>query len=401
MFRINILPTLNLKKLKILILFQPQDGGTNLLLNRAKEWFSNNSLEVIDVSNCVELENKNIDLVLLPTSEMHRLPKLWNQNVKIKKTLIWAMGSLAFQGAFINQMNVSFVYKKITLPVRYLGNKILSSFIADKSVIFTDEVGMYADMQFLKYKPTFIDDLIFPIAIDVKHDVPPPIFHDHPRNFMWLGRVDKDFKVLPLLKIIRNVASALSRGVLRGPITFTIIGTGDGADLVQNEISLTTEINFKWKNRAELSELQAILTNNIDVLIAMGTSALEGARFGIPTVIVQPFSHQEQEPELAYRWIHQTVGHSLGEFPWVLCEPVQPKCDFDSLWDVGTLDELSLKALAFSQKFNSDYVFSRLINRPLFKVLSPKSILLLRIHSVIYNLKSKLRELMRWLRDTK
>lgn len=375
-------------------MFQSQNGGTNVLLNRAKQWLSIRGFEVINFDDCEKIINKEIDLVLLPTSEMHRLPQLWNKNLEIKHTLIWAMGSLAFQGAFSSQTINLFVYKVLAFPLRILGKKLLSSLLSDRAVIFTDEVGMYADVQCLKFKPTNINDLIFPIAVDVQYDIPRPVFPHRPRRFMWIGRVDKDFKVLPLLRAIRDVSSALNRGVLQGEIEFTIIGAGDGDELVRKEIALTADINFKWKDEVKLSDLPDMLTKNVDVLIAMGTSALEGARCGIPTVIVQPFSHHKQEPELPYRWIHQTVGHSLGEFPWVRCEPSQPKCGFDALWNSSTLDELSLKSFAFSQKFNSDDVFAALVNRPLSEALSSRSRLLLRMHTITRILKNNLRKLV-------
>jgi hypothetical protein len=311
------------------------------------------------------------------------------------------MGILAFQGGFYNQLNNSLAHKIFNFPLRVLANKLLSSLLADRAVIFTDEVAMNSDIQDLKYIPSDVNDLIFPVPIDVKCVAPSYVFQARPRRFMWIGRVDNDFKILPLLRIIRDVSSAQKRGVLNGELEFTIIGSGNSDDLLQKAITLTAGIKFIWKGKVPLSELPDLLTKNVDVLIAMGTSALEGARSGIPTVIVQPFSHQEQEPEFAYRWIHQTVGHSLGEFPWVQLKPAQPKCNFDSLWGAATLDELSLKSFAFSQKFNSDDVFSKLVARPLPKVLSSKSVLLLRIHSAIYRLKRQLRRLMLCLRSPK
>ncbi|MCX7119947.1 MAG: hypothetical protein NTZ86_08840 [Legionellales bacterium] len=386
--------------MRILILFQLLDGGTNVLLNRAKQWLVTHGFEVMGIED-IGWDKTRIDLVILPSSEMHRLSRILDKNNEIKSTLIWSMGILAFQGGFYNQLNNSLACKIFTFPLRVLANKLLSSLLAERAVIFTDEVAMNSDIQYLKYIPSDVNDLIFPIPIDVTCVAPSYVFPASPLRFMWIGRVDNDFKILPLLRIIRDVSSALKRGVLKGELEFTIIGSGDSEDLLQKEITLTTGIKFIWKGKVPLSELTDLLTKNVDVLFAMGTSALEGARCGIPTVIVQPFSYQKQEPSLPYRWCHQTVGHSMGEFSWVPCEPVQPKCDFDSLWGAATLDELSLKSFAFSQKFNSDDVFSRLVTRPLPKDLSSKSILLLRIHSAIYSLKRKLRRLLLCLRSPK
>jgi hypothetical protein len=387
--------------LKILILFQSDNGGTNVLLNRTRKYLIDSDFEVVSLDECESKPGTEIDLAILPTSEMRYITVLLSKKINIKHVLVWAMGSLAFQSALVNHMNISIAYKIITLPLRIFSNVLLASLLSDRAVIFTDEVGMHADIRYLKNKPSNLDDLIFPIAIDAIVDIRRRLFSGRPRRFMWIGRIDRDFKVLPLLKVIRDISSALSRGVLTGEIEFFIIGTGDGVDLIQKEIDINKSIVFKWQDKVNLEDLPTMIIENTDVLIAMGTSALEGARCGIPTVIVQPFSNAEQEPALPYRWLHQTVGHSLGEFPGIPCMPLQPKFDFDELWDVSTPDELSLHSLNFSQKYHSDNVFSRLFNRPLPKLLSPKSLILLHIHSAIVSLKDILKNLLlvlRWKR---
>lgn len=379
----------------ILILLQPEDGGTNVLLNRTKVWLIKNGFNIVDINSFNKTIDGKIDLVLLPTSEMYRLPKLWERNIEIGSTLIWAMGSRAFQGAFINQMNASLAYKLVTLPIRLVVNKLLATLIEDKQVIFTDEVGMHADVQYLKKIPNFITELIIPIAIDVDRFPKTTAFGEQPKKFMWLGRIDQDFKVLPLLKVIKDITDLHNRKILKGEIEFAIIGSGDGNHLVQQEIDSNFTLTFTWIKKVSLADLPNYLTANIDVLVAMGTSALEGARLGVPTVIVQPFSHVSQEPKFAYRWIHQTTGHSLGEFPWVHCEPPQPKCDFESLWFTGTLSEHGKCSFDFSQKFGSDEVFPRLIGLANSKPLRLRARFLLHSLSALRKAKLKLKKLRR------
>lgn len=377
----------------VLILFQPEDGGTNVLLNRTKVWLLKNGFNIVDINSLNKTTGGKMDLVLLPTSEMYRLPSLWAMDIEIGSTIIWAMGSRAFQGAFINQMNASLAYKLVTLPIRLLVNKLLATLIEDKQVIFTDEVGMHADMQYLKRMPNFITELIIPIAIDVDRFPKIKVFEEQPKKIMWLGRIDQDFKALPLIKVIKDITDLHNRKILKGEIEFVIIGSGDGNHLVQQEIDNNFTLTFSWIKNVGLADLPSHMTAKIDVLFAMGTSALEGARLGLPTVIVQPFSHAIQEPKFAYRWIHQTKGHSLGEFPWVYCEPPQPKCDFESLWSMGTLSEHGKSSFDFSQKFGSEEVLSRLIRLANSKPLRLRARLLLHMLSALKIAKLKLKKL--------
>jgi hypothetical protein len=385
--------------LRILILYQPRLGGTNVVLKRASEWLINHGHTTIDLCDIETCEDKKFDLTLLPTSEMYRLPPLIENgsSIDIGRALVWAMGSRAFHGAYCNPMNDSLTFKFLTFPLRMLANRTLNSLLRDRTVIFTDEVGMYTDIEINRDRKLDFMDLIYPVPINTKTDVVIKRFPSHPRRFMWIGRVDRDFKVLPLLRVIRDISDAVRSNSLTSNVEFLIVGSGDGDELIHQAISNISNVKFTWLKWVDLHKLDELLSNEVDILFAMGASALQGASMGIPTVIVQPFSHPSQETSEMYRWIHHTVGHSLGEFPWFHCQPAQPSYSFDELLKIGTLHENALNALEFSKKFDTNIVFERLFTRKLPSSLSSTSKFQLRIYMYIYKIKYKVKILLSWV----
>ncbi len=374
--------------MKVLILYQASRGGTNVVLSRASNWLQKQGHIVTDVSFFEESGAKEIDLVLLPTSEMYRLALLMkNTETSISGVLVWAMGSRAFHGAYVNPMKFGLLFNFFTYPLRILANNTLESFLLDRALIFTDEVGMYTDMERNRDRATKVEDLIYPVPVDIKYDIVIKSFPSRPKRLMWIGRIDRDFKVLPLIRVIRDISSEINNNNLEFGLEFLIVGTGDGSEFIQKEIVRTKNMKFKWVEWVELDELDELL-DNVDILFAMGASALQGARRGIPTVVVQPFSHSSQEVPNIYRWIHQSIGHSLGEFLWFHCQPVQPNCSFGALLEFGSLTEHAVNSFEYSKKFDTEIIFKRLFDRELSSPLSNKTKLYLNIYLFIFKLKT-------------
>ena len=71
--------------------------------------------------------------------------------------------------------------------------------------------------------------------------------------------------------------------------------------------------NFKLNIIGSLtpSEVDLFLINNADVVTAMGTSALEGAKFGIPTILLD-FNYLKIKNDYKFRWLFSTLDYDLG-----------------------------------------------------------------------------------------
>lgn len=370
--------------MRVLILYQATSGGTNVLLQKAADWLKGAGHEVTDLPSVAP--DARIDLVLLPTSELHQVDSLRRRALRFDRILVWAMGSRSFHGAFYDQMNRSHAFGVAMMPWRVLCACLMKALLAHRSAIFTDEVGMNSDVRCAP-SPLAESDLIYPIGIRPPAAERPSFERAGGRRFTWIGRIDDDFKVLPLLRVVRDIAGHFSDG---HNVDFLIIGSGNADELLRQEIVKHPHIRFTWLPRVANNELETILPRETEILFAMGTSALEGARVGVPTVLVQPFSRPEEEPLRPYRWIGTTVGHSLGEFPWAEYPPCQPKLSFGDLWD-ASLEERSRESHSFSGRFDMEKVFPRLFGRPHPEAMRAYLKALLWLHAMQHSAKRSIR----------
>lgn len=128
-------------------------------------------------------------------------------------------------------------------------------------------------------------------------------------SFCWIGRI-ADFKIHILNKVLEDCYIYSVKYQIR--IDFYIIGSGDqSANLfTPNEIStLFNIISIDYLNSNDLNQF---LIQKINCLFSMGTSALEGAKLAIPTVLLD-FSYKAIDFKYRYKFIYQTQEYSLGE----------------------------------------------------------------------------------------
>ncbi len=133
-------------------------------------------------------------------------------------------------------------------------------------------------------------------------------------NFTWVGRLC-DFKSYILMYLIKKLSS-LAFGQKK-KICFSIIGEGP----FKKEIS-DLNVNHEWFSLEMLGslnpdDLDNYLLENTDVLTGMGTSALEGAKLGIPTILLD-ISYYPVKGDYIFRWLHESknfdLAHDITQF---------------------------------------------------------------------------------------
>lgn len=138
---------------------------------------------------------------------------------------------------------------------------------------------------------------------------PSDIFEKEKIKLGWLGRVDSQMK-LPVLKIlVSDLNEYLNRN--NKIANFHVIGSGDGLDHLKEFSKKLKNINFHFHGSIPNELLGNALINNIDLLFAMGTSALEGGIRAIPTVLLDVCTTHKLK-NYKYRWLYQTKNYSLG-----------------------------------------------------------------------------------------
>jgi len=125
----------------------------------------------------------------------------------------------------------------------------------------------------------------------------------------WIGRI-ADFKYPILsktLSLLDRVAPAL--GV---PIRFMIVGEGPHLDDLRRDIAMLENVEVELVGEMPGSNIAPFLTERVDILFAMGTSALEGARLGVPTVLLD-VAYGPVPDGYVFSWLHERSGFTLGE----------------------------------------------------------------------------------------
>lgn len=146
-------------------------------------------------------------------------------------------------------------------------------------------------------------------------------------NICILGRIVLD-KVYSIINIIE-----CAKKYNGGKIIIHIIGDGDQKDKIINYKNLG-QIELRFAGVLSGDKLNKYLKENIDILFAMGTSVLEGAAIGLPSIIIPYSIHSFHLDQFTY--LYDTVGYCLG-------------------WDVDQLKYVEMKKNSFSEIINYIY----------------------------------------------
>jgi hypothetical protein len=154
-----------------------------------------------------------------------------------------------------------------------------------------------ANIQVQNYLPLGIDIPVNPLRLS--------LFNHNQINIGWLGRLTTD-KVYALMNVINQANEYLLK--TNEKIVIHIIGEGDQRSYIE-KMQISSGVEIEFTGTLINDELNNYLVNNLDVVFAMGTSCLEAAVLGIPTVLLD-FSHYPQNTN--FRWLFESSDYCLG-----------------------------------------------------------------------------------------
>lgn len=181
--------------------------------------------------------------------------------------------------------------------------------LGKKALYFMDQTNLDKTNRYLGLNIQNVDFLPVPASdvpiCNAKKRVDPEEKHI---SFCWIGRLC-DWKAHMLIYTIRKLATVAKE--LKINIVYHVIGDGEFREAVEN-IGVDNDY-FRLKMLGSLmpSVLDEFLLGKVDILTAMGTSALEGAKYGIPTILID-FSYYPVKKDYKYRWLHNTVNFDLA-----------------------------------------------------------------------------------------
>ena len=221
------------------------------------------------------------------------------------KVLFWNLHPYNLLAYFRNyRKNIPRVFRLASPYVQHLIKKFVSIALSYRGLIFMDGENLRS-AEYVIGKP--IDRPFFvPVASETSKRLP----FKSGNTFAWLGRL-ADFKVSILQHTMKKLSAYADSKKFK--IKFDIIGDGPERSQIEQtaagcehsffEICFTGEINH--------TQMEEYLKDNVNVLFAMGASALDGARLGLPTVLLD-FSYQSLMLEYRYRYLFETEEYNLG-----------------------------------------------------------------------------------------
>ncbi|WP_192034463.1 glycosyltransferase [Halomonas sp. YLGW01] len=387
----------------ICFLYQCEYGGTDSLLKRAEGWLFENGVNVIDESQLVD-SKPHVDLFVLPTSRLKDSYKIVKCYKDDSGFLIWSMGHGAFKASIYNTNGKYSFF--LGFLISKFAEKCQKALIETRSLVYTDYTGMLYDLNGRITNGVPIDEIIYPIAVPVPAYEEKKVKADDKScglRAVWLGRVSTDFKVHPLMCLLEDINSTNADVSLIN--SFTVIGSGDGLELLKSYIK---ESHFSFPvffvESVDYSQLSDFLRKSYDVMFAMGTSALDGARSGLPTIIVKPFSSLSSKPVKRYRWIYKSYGFSLGELPIKNYGLPQNDVQFGRI--VQDLTEKgchfhSVESKLYSESFHEDVVFHKLFFERNVKPISYKGLKVFCLLNLVFRFKFAIKRCFGYLDNSK
>lgn len=128
-------------------------------------------------------------------------------------------------------------------------------------------------------------------------------------NMGWVGRLC-DFKSYILVYTI-NKLSDISHRFDNKKFVYHIVGDGPFLDYIKNNIKLSKNVSVVYHGAIPHNKLDDFINDNFDIMTAMGTSALEGAKLAKPTILLD-FTFKKIEKDYLFRQIYDTVGFDLA-----------------------------------------------------------------------------------------
>lgn len=178
------------------------------------------------------------------------------------------------------------------------------------ALVFMDVVNVKTTSKFLNIE--LKDPLYVPVAIagtnhlsalrEFKNDLRKVI------RIAWIGRV-VDFKYYSLLHALETLNESVDKLGLSFEIT--IVGSGDYESKLKQEVLKLSKLQFVFIENIDPSKLDEFLVGEVDLLLAMGTSALEGAKLGVPTILLD-IAYSPVSSNYCFKWLYQQDGYTLG-----------------------------------------------------------------------------------------
>lgn len=294
---------------------------------------------------------KNEDVVVFQSLPLSCIPKnlIFSEKTKL---LFWNLHPLNF-GAFTLYLNRLFKVRIIRKFIVFIFTRTyfrkqlqtIRLFEKNKSLCFMDSANVKSIEKI--FNITVKTPIYLPLIIkDIqKLEISYEDLASEQIRCLWIGRIC-DFKVHILLYTIKEILKNYPKAKI------TIIGNGDYLDYLKQEVKNMGHIDIVFKDFIAPEDVKNEVKKN-HIGLAMGTAALDMAKYGLPVISLDAF-YQQVKIDYRFKWLHERKDYNLGE----ICEnEKQNKLVFDGMPINILLEQIFKNYEDLSQK-SFDYVSS-------------------------------------------
>lgn len=200
----------------------------------------------------------------------------------------------------------------VLLPYKLTMRRFVRTLLAHRALVFMDHENRRVTAGYLGFDK--LPNNCLPIPVDtrtagVARSERARDLADEGIRVLWLGRV-VDFKFHILHRALERMNDA--QAVLGAPVEVTIIGTGACIALLHRAAGALTNIRVQFLEALSPPQVDSYMQENADLVIAMGTSALDAGRLGIPTLLLD-YSYKPVDRCYRFTWLHERDGYTLAD----------------------------------------------------------------------------------------
>lgn len=205
---------------------------------------------------------------------------------------------------------------------------LIRKMVAHHALFFMDSEGVNALWQ--KYALQLASPIYLPVPVP---DFGPIRYQEQPFPKMhevltltYIGRAEK-WKVYPLQKVLEDINAA---GKFR---SYRVIIVTDDAKSFKSTLKVPDNmpLQIEYHQNVFGEQLEKLLLEHSDLHVAMGVACIDGAKLGIPSLLVDP-SLEQLPINYRYRWLFESTGFSLGRLIDANCT-VLPGATMSTLLD--------------------------------------------------------------------
>lgn len=288
------------------------------------------------------------------------LENLSNSSAKL---IFWSV----FPDDIINVFKIRISFKKNKFSNRnllsyLLTRKLVNMLIAGNSAFFMDQIHIS-----ILQKYGLGQGLNSSHLLQIPVELPMPnnelTIYDQSTNnitLTYIGRAEY-WKIIPFIKLLIDLNG------LKKIFNFKVNVITDYSSKFLTEIDRqeieTSGIEIEYHIGLFGNKLNDFLTKNSHIVFTMGTSLLDAASLGIPTIIIDPYYEIPKESNI-YRYIFEEKGFCLGRPSWIMKPEMGHtlKDIFNVLSNIEYYNNVSIKCREYVQtNHNIDIVIKKII----------------------------------------